>query len=164
MSKILQYGNANPLDILVNAFNWDYDLVAACMNWALGDNWIEQPVKEFYHRWNERHVSTQKMTLSPRTSPEKAILAIGLLFKQKIAMEQLALRKGAKFGRKCPCHSRRNFEKCCGDLLEFYQPREYKGPPKSKSKFVQKTRRFGWFKGPQSVAERYGSDQKKGGV
>lgn len=172
MSPILEHGHRNPIDILVERFNWDYDVVSLCLTWALGEDWIEQKVKDFWWKWNERNADKQKMALTAKTDPEKAIIAIGLLFKQKIALEQLALRKGAKFGKRCTCHSGRNFEKCCGDLLEFYKPELYKGPPTSKAKLVSGSKRivegtgplvkpkkkgkaFGWFKGPRSVEQHF---------
>lgn len=161
MSRILQYGHRNPLDIIAEKYDWDYDVIAMMMTWAFGKDWVNQKAKDYIWKWNERHGRlNQYESFRDGEDPEKHFLYIAFCFKEKIAREQYALRKNAKFGKDCPCSSGKKFEKCCGDLLEQFKPGEgYTGPPKSKAKLVGDSIRLkkqpsewrkgglGWFKG-----------------
>lgn len=160
MSRILEYGHRNPLDVVAEKYDWDYDVIALMMTWAFGKDWINQKAKDYIWRWNERHGGKGYEIFSMKGQPEAHFLYIAVCFKGVIAREQYALKKGAKFGKSCPCSSGKKFEKCCGELLESFKPGEgYTGPPKAKAKLVGDSVRMnkkpspwrkgglGWFKG-----------------
>jgi hypothetical protein len=157
--SILQFGHKNPLDVIVDKFKWDYGLVAVFMTWALGPGWEDQKAKEYVWRWNELRGREGYECFKDTGDPEKHFLYMAVCFREKIAREQYALRKGAKFAKPCPCGSHKNFEKCCGDLLEYYVPGEGRYNPEARKpgllgrvmKLAKKPRPWrrgglGWYK------------------
>lgn len=188
-SGIVQEGYRNPMDIMIDALgnemvshkisdativeSFQCGIVEHCLAWAFGPHWMRQKVKDFPDQWNSRHghlyqmkgkVSQIILFGKKNINPERELRIVAKHYVMLYLREAWALQKGAKFGKVCPCGSRRKFEKCCGELVEKHFIEGAKKDSETKSLLskgiinLNKPSKFrknglGWFKGRKNKQE-----------